>query len=324
MSRLGAGALRSFLLVILAILILLAAGLFLWTRIQTSAMNTRYSPSGSTIEIGGRDIHFVDVKGSGAASLPPILFIHGASGNLLDQVGAYREKLAGQARLIFVDRPGHGFSERGLEKDNNLAGHAASYAGLLDELGIKEAVVVCHSMGCASAAAMAVNHPEKIKGLVFVAPATHPWPGGVTWYYNVAALPVIGNIFSELLALPFGQLALNAGVEGVFSPNEAPDNYAVTTAAELVLRPQEFRANARDVAGLKAEVTALQPRYKEIKKPTVVITGNKDDVVWPEIHSIGLERDIAGAELIILDGVGHKPDYARTDVVIDAIKKVAR
>mgnify|MGYP000613288616 CR=1 FL=1 len=305
MSRLGAGALRSFLLVILAILILLAAGLFLWTRIQTSAMNTRYSPSGSTIEIGGRDIHFVDVKGSGAASLPPILFI---------QVGAYREKLAGQARLIFVDRPGHGFSERGLEKDNNLAGHAASYAGLLDELGIKEAVVVCHSMGCASAAAMAVNHPEKIKGLVFVAPATHPWPGGVTWYYNVA----------ELLALPFGQLALNAGVEGVFSPNEAPDNYAVTTAAELVLRPQEFRANARDVAGLKAEVTALQPRYKEIKKPTVVITGNKDDVVWPEIHSIGLERDIAGAELIILDGVGHKPDYARTDVVIDAIKKVAR
>ncbi len=315
---------KSFLLVVLGIVILVAAGLFVWTRIQTEAMNSHFSPAGSVIEVGGRDIHFLDIESAGSSSLPPMLFIHGASGNLLDQVGAYREKLEGQGRLIFIDRPGHGFSERGSEVENSPSDHAKVYSDLLDELGIDQAVIVCHSMGCASAAAMAVNHPDKIKGLVFVAPATHSWPGGVTWYYNVAALPVIGNVFTELVTLPAGKLSLDAGVESVFAPNDVPDDYARKTAAELVLRPDEFRNNARDVAKLNGYIKQIESRYKEIKKPTVIITGNKDDIVSPEIHSIGLERDIEGAELIVLDGVGHKPDYAKTDVVIDAIRKVSR
>ena len=103
-----------------------------------------------------------------------------------------------------------------------------------------------------------------------------------------------------------------------------PRGYIEESAPQLVFRPHIFRNNARDVATLAAELEKLAPRYTEIKKPTIIITGDKDTIVSPEIHSLGLERDIAGAELVIGNGVGHKPDYAMTEEVIKAIEKVSR
>ena len=305
-------------------LVLIGCGLFVYTRIEANGISERYPPVGQLAEIGGRDIHFVDVTEGEAPTLPPLLFIHGASGNLRDQMGAYGEALKGQARMIFVDRPGHGYSQRGAEAANSPSGHANTYAELLDDIEIDQAVVVCHSLGCASAAAMAVLHPDKIKGLVFVAPATHPWPGGVKWYYDLAAMPLLGRLFTEMLTLPVGRLSVDAGVKSVFSPNEATDDYAEMSALPLLFRPWEFRANARDVANLKGHVSQMAPRYSEIKKPTVIITGDKDDVVLAEIHSVGLENAIEGSELVVLRDVGHKPDYAATQTVIDAIRKVAQ
>jgi len=183
-------------------------------------------------------------------------------------------------------------------------------------------VLVGHSLGAASVAAFAVLYPQRVRGLVFLAPATHPWPTGVAWYYKLAALPVVGQIFTQTLALPFGSFSLNAGVKSVFDPQIVPQNYAERTALPLVLRPASFRYNALDVAGLNKFVKKFSPRYKEIKAPTVIITGDKDDIVLPSIHSVGLERDIEGAELIIIPGMGHKPDFGATDVVIEAIRKV--
>lgn len=308
-------------LLILGILLLLFAALFLWTRWQAAGLERKFPPTGQFVELDGHKLHFVDLPGNND-SLPPILFIHGASGNLRDQQGAYADALEGQARLIFVDRPGHGYSDLGGATDP--ARQADRYAQLLDDLGIEEVVVVCHSLGCASAAALAVLHKERVKGLVFVAPATHPWPGGVTWYYDVAALPVIGHIFTETLTLPIGNLGLETGVASVFSPNTPPAGYLRDSATELVFRPNVFRNNARDVTGLKPFVTEFSPRYREIMKPAIIITGDKDDVVLAEIHSVGLERDIPNAELIVLPDVGHKPDYVATETVVDAVKKVAR
>lgn len=293
------------------------------TRQKTAEIAAKYPSFASITEIGGRKIHFLDVTEGDKADLPPVLFIHGASGNLRDQATAFQKPLTGRGRLIFVDRPGHGWSERGREEDNTPSGQAAVYAELLDDLGLDNAVVVCHSMGCASAAALALDFPDKVKGLVFLAPATHEWPGGVTWYYDVAAMPVLGWLFTQTVSLPVGLSRLEEGARGVFAPSPMPDSYVDDSGLALVLRPDNFRYNAYDVKGLKPAVIAMQSRYPEIKKPTVIITGNKDDVVLPEIHSVGLERDIEGAELIVLNGVGHKPDFDATGAVIKAIEKVA-
>ncbi|MGI9354476.1 MAG: alpha/beta fold hydrolase [Rhizobiaceae bacterium] len=307
------------LIIILTILFLILTGLFVWTRVQVAEIEAKFPPAGEFAPLSGGRFHYVDVPGSDA--MPTLLFVHGASGNLNDQRGAYERALAGEARMIFIDRPGHGYSD--LTGATDPAKQADRYNELLNTLGIENVIVVCHSLGCASSAALAVLHPGKVAGLVFVAPATHEWPGGVTWYYDVASTPVIGWVFTETLTLPFGRLGLQEGITSVFGPSEAPSDYAKVSALELVFRPEIFRNNAWDVSTLKSFVTKFSLHYKGIKVPTEIITGDTDDVVLPEIHSVGLERDIDGARLTVLSGVGHKPDYVATDVVVKAIKSVA-
>ncbi|MGI9365943.1 MAG: alpha/beta fold hydrolase [Rhizobiaceae bacterium] len=306
----------------LALILILLAGAFAWTSYEVSVLEARYPPNGTFVGPEGERTHFVEVSSNGAVDSTTILFIHGASGNLNDQMAAFASVMKDQARLIFVDRPGHGYSDRaGAETP---AQQAQRYKFLLDQLGVNRVVVVGHSLGAASAAAFAVLYPEQTKGLVLLSPATHPWPTGVTWYYHLAAMPVIGNLFSETMVLPIGMLRLSSGAESVFAPQHMPQEYVENTRIALMLRPWIFRANARDVAGLNEFVQEFSPRYKEINAPTIIVTGDKDDIVSPSIHSLGLERDIKGSELIILQGVGHKPEYVANDIVVDAIQRVSK
>ena len=131
-------------------------------------------------------------------------------------MGAFASKLKGLARLIFVDRPGHGYSDRGGAE--NPALQAERYKLLLDELAINQVVLVGHSLGSASVAAFAVLFPDRVKGIVFLAPATHSWPTGVTWYYDVASVPVIGELFTETVLVPVGLRSLMSGSRVVFEP----------------------------------------------------------------------------------------------------------
>nr|WP_287395434.1 alpha/beta hydrolase [Mesorhizobium sp.] len=116
---------------------------------------------------------------------------------------------------------------------------------------------------------------------------------------------------------------MNAATACVFAPNKVPDFYVAEVAIPLVLRPNAFRANATDVAGLYRYTLDAAPHYRDIKAPTVVISGDRDKVVYATIHSVGLVRDIAGAELVWVRNLGHKPDWIAPDVVVGAIEKVA-
>jgi pimeloyl-ACP methyl ester carboxylesterase len=109
----------------------------------------------------------------------------------------------------------------------------------------------------------------------------------------------------------------------VFAPNRVPDDYVGNASIGLVLRPYAFRSNSIDVQGLFAYATSNAPRYREIAAPTVVISGDHDTVVYEEIHSIGLARDIPKAELVWIRNLGHKPDWIVPELVIAAIEKLA-
>ena len=56
---------------------------------------------------------------------------------------------------------------------------------------------------------------------------------------------------------------------------------------------------------------------------TVRSEGQFNTVVYEEIHSAGLGRDIPGAELVWVHNLGHKPDWIATDLAVAAIGKVA-
>ncbi len=306
----------SFLLGLIVVLVATA-------RVGAWVIEKNHPPAGVFASVNGARVHHVHVPAGPDADLPPLVFIHGASGNLLDQMVPLRPLLEGRGELLFVDRPGHGWSERGAVNGNPSA-QARTLVALMDHYGIKDAVIVGHSFGGAVAATLAVEHPQRIRGLVFLSPATHPWPGANTsWYYELAAKPLVGRLFVETLAWLGGSARIESASRGVFSPNRKPDGYVDDAAIRLVLRPGSFFWNALDVAGLYAHVERLSKRYAEIAVPTVIISGNRDTVVYEEIHSWGLARDIPGAQLVWVDNLGHKPDWVAPDLVVAAIEKVA-
>ena len=301
----------------------LALCAFIFTQWQSRQIALRYPNPGELIDIGGFRLNSVHVARPATADLPALLFIHGASGNLRDPMAAFLKPLAGRAEMLFVDRPGHGYSERGDDANLTPDGQADAIASLLEKRGIDKVIVIGHSFGGATTASFALRHKGKVLGLVFLSPATHPWPGGVDWYYDIANLPYIGPLFCNTITLPAGLMRMKSGVESVFRPNPVPEGYLENAAIPLVLRPRNFCNNARDVANLLVYVRKTQPHYREITAPTVIITGDRDEVVYEELHSLGLNRDIAGSELVWVRGLGHKPDYVATDLVIAAIEKVA-
>ncbi|WP_417423103.1 alpha/beta fold hydrolase [Hoeflea sp.] len=307
----------------LAILVLLVAGLVVWTRIKAREIEAQYPPIGEMIDVGGYALHAVHVPRPERADLPPLVFIHGASGNLRDQMAPFRPGLEGRAEMLFIDRPGHGWSERGGAENQTPGGQASAIARAMQAKGMTKAIIIGHSFGGAIAASFALDHPQMTAGLVFLAPATHPWPGGVSWYYELASLPLVGPLFAHTLALPAGLTRLESGSACVFAPNPKPDDYVDITAPALVLRPQAFRNNAIDVTGLKPYLSRVSPRYREIKTPTAIVTGDSDSSVLAHIHSEGLARDIEEAELVWIRNLGHKPDHVVTELAIRAIEKVA-
>lgn len=308
------------LLATLAVLLVLGGG---FSAYKTRAIERTYPNIGELTDVGGYRLNALHLPRPSTADLPPLVFIHGASGNLRDQFEAFAGPLSGRAEMLFVDRPGHGYSERGTAENALPSGQADAIARLMDKRGIKSAIIIGHSFGGAIAAAFGIRHPQKTEGLLFLAPATHPWPGGVDWYYTLAAMPFFGWLFTHVLVIPIGLRRVENGTRSVFHPNERPADYIAKTAPELVLRPQTFRNNAADVVNLFAYVSTHASRYREIKAPTIIITGDSDDIVLEELHSRGLARDIPGAELVTIRNLGHKPDYVTTDVAIAAMERLA-
>lgn len=301
-----------------------ALGLAGFTLAASRLIERRHPPVGAHAGVNGTRLHYVHVAGPPDPVLPPVVFIHGASANLKDQMTPLRPLFEGRAELLFVDRPGHGWSERGGSGNDTPSGQAATIAALMEHLGLASAIVVGHSFGAAVAAALALDHPGRVGGLVLLSAATHPWPGGDTsWYYSLAARPVLGRLFAGTLANPGGTLRIGAASECVFAPNPAPADYVRQASIPLVLRPRTFRANAIDVEGLFRHVSVAAPRYRQIAVPTVVVTGDSDTVVYEEIHSVGLARDIPGAELVWVRNLGHKPDWIAPDLVAAAVEKAA-
>lgn len=300
-----------------------AAALLLFTRYHVRRIERSFPVCGTFIDAGGFQLHISHIPGPEDAELPPVVFLHGASGNLRDQMMAFRERLEGRTDLIFIDRPGHGWSQRGDADNGRPDGQARSVAAALDTMGIDRAIIVGHSFGGAIASSMALETPDKVAGLLLISAPTHPWPGGIDWHHHVCAAPLIGPVFSQLLVMPIGLARIDRVARCVFSPNDYPEDYLEVSGTELVLRPRAFRNNAVDVVNLYDHVVRTEPRYQTIATPTVIITGNRDDVVSPDIHSEAMAREVPGSHLLRIRGVGHKPDFAATDLCIAAMQKIA-
>ena len=304
-------------LLVAALVFVLAA----FTRVGVWWIERSYPADGTFAVIDGTRMHYHHIKVE--EGRPTLMFIHGASSNLHDQMSVYRQRLEGRYNMIFVDRPGHGYSLAGADQVVTPQAQADKLAGLLDHLGVEKAILVGHSFGGAVAASFAAFHPDKTAGQILLSPVSHPWPGGVNWYYELAERPVLGRLFVQTLALPAGLARLKSGSTCVFAPNPVTADYRQNTHVPLLLRPAHFRNNARQIAALYDYVSDIYPKYSDINAPTVILTGNRDTVVLPDIHSVGLARQITDAELYWIENLGHKSDHVATDFVVSAIDRMA-
>ena len=307
-----------------AFLFLLLAGLWLYSALATRRIERSYPPVGDFTEVEGVLLHFQQ-RGVLREGVAPVVLIHGASGNLRDMMNGLGDALAEETCVIAFDRPGHGWSERG--KGAAVASpmkQAQLIRDALRQLGFERPVILGHSWGGAVAAAYALQFGDEISGVVPLSGALFSWQGGIAWYHDVIAMPVVGPLFLRTVMTPAAQALAPAGVMATFKPNETPTGYADAIGLPMVFRASEFGANSEDVYHLKENLAQQSKRYGDITAPTIVITGNADFTVSPKIHSYAFHNAVKGSELIKLKGVGHMPHYVRREIVADAVLRLAR
>jgi pimeloyl-ACP methyl ester carboxylesterase len=284
----------------------------------TRKIQSAHPPGGEILMLNGHASHVIKSGTSGT----PVVLLHGASANANEFTWTLAPRLDGDLRVMMLDRPGHGYSKR-FDGANTLGAQAAQAAALLDAVAPGErAVIAGHSFGGAVALRVALDYPEKVKGVVLIAPVTHDWGASTdAWYNRLASPPVLGHAFAQLV--PFvGPRQLAEGIKGVFHPAPVPEKYAEKAATGLLFRPSNFRANARDVLALRKELAAQSTRYDTLKMPVVLFSGSQDTVLSPKLHAGQLKKQIP-LELVILPEEGHMPHHGEGEAVANAIKRLA-
>ncbi len=291
------------------------------------AAEVAHPPEGGFVTLpDGRRVHYVQ-RGSG----PDVVLIHGASGSTRDYSFAFIDRLTDRYRVTAFDRPGLGFTDRASTAYGGAfrtaaespAEQAAMLAAAARALGIDRPVVLGHSYG--GAVALAWGLDQDAAALVVVAGASNPWPGGLAAIHTVNASALGGAAVVPLITA----FASTAQVEGVmatiFAPQAAPAGYADHIGLGIPLRRETLRANARQITSLRPHVVAMSARYPAIAVPVEIVHGDADTIVPLAIHSEPLARQIPGARLTVLPGIGHMPHHVAPEAVEAAVHRaVAR
>jgi proline iminopeptidase len=105
---------------------------------------------------------------------PPLLCLHGGPG-LSDYLDILGEETDGWRRIRYTQR---GLAPSTTDGPFSVAQHVADAIAVLDGLGLEDAVVLGHSWGGLLAAVLAMEHPERVRGLVLVDPLGIVGDGG--------------------------------------------------------------------------------------------------------------------------------------------------
>jgi len=228
--------------------------------------------------------------------------------------------LARNHRVIAFDRPGFGHSTRPRDRLWTPAAQAKLLHAALAQLGVKEAVVVGHSMGAMVALALALDHPDDVRRLVLV--------GG--YYYQSAridalltapvALPVLGDVMRYTVTAISARLMLKRLVRAMFGPREVPGHFIPALSREMMVRPIQLRANAEDAAFMIPQAKASSERHHELRMPVAIVAGADDKVIDAEAHSARLHREVAGSTLVVVPRAGHMVHHAAPGAIVAAVE----
>lgn len=288
----------------------------------------RESVNYSLLNNSGVEDHFVVVDhlrvhyiatGSGRT----VVMIHGNAGNVEDFEFGTVKLLAPEYRVVAIDRPGHGSSDRPTGKGATLEYEAQLLHQTLSSLGISQPILVGHSWGASLALAYSLKYPNEVSGMVLLAPAAYPDKGENGLLRAAIKTPIIGDL-SLLFGRPLvGRRLLRQALGEAFYPQVVPNNY-FQIASSLWLGKKHLRAYIEDEWSLNDSLRAMTQRYSDIRIPVVIVTGDEDKIVSPKENAYRLQAVIPGSQLIELKNTGHEIPQTHPESIDSALMLIAQ
>lgn len=304
-----------FAFVLLAGLLLI--GLVWFTSSTAKKVEAALPPRGVFIDIDGESIHYLDI-GSG----PPLVMIHGLGGSLLNYAYALSGKLAGDFRVILVDRPGSGYSIRASRSTASVKAQAQTIARLIVSLGLQRPLIVGHSLGGAVSLAIALYHPEQVSALALIAPLTHEQQSAPGPFKALAIRSrLIRRLVAWTIATPISIRRRKVVLETLFGPDPVPEDFATKGGGLLGLRPRSFFAASSDLVAVHDDLPALAPLYVSLKLPIGILFGIGDRILSYVAHGEAM-RKMPNVDLTLVNG-GHMLPVSSSDEVASLIRSVA-
>lgn len=320
MRRLTRIALRIVAGLILSIIIVIT-GFRLWSLMrEDQGFRAAAGQGAAFVQADGLALHY---RNWGPADGRPLILLHGS----LAWSETFRDIAvplgARGFRVIALDMPPFGYSERPAGHDYSRSAQARRLLAFADALELKTFVLAVHSYGGGGAIEAALAAPERFEALVLLDVAlglgdrSEPSPPAAP----LLGLPVVGD---ALVAATFSNpLMIGFGLRD-FVHDDAIVNderialyvrpYAVEGFTEAV-RHWLFSGLYGDERGSK---TADIANWTVFDRPVLVIWG-REDTVTPLPQGEAIAKAFPKARLVVLDGVNHIPHVEKPDEVVDAI-----
>ena len=274
-------------------------------------------PAAHFINIENIKVRYVD-----AGAGPAVVLIHGNAGSVDDFDFKSLGLLCRDHRVIAVDRPGHGKSERPSDVDAKLQYQTRLLHETLSQLGVTRPVLVGHSWGGSLALAYAVEYPMQLSAIVLLAPAAYSDGGPDQFMRAVLKTPVIGDVSLLVGRTIFGEHMLKKELQKAFYPDSVPEEY-LRHASSSWLRHKQMRAILEDEYGLDKDLDKLSRHYSEISIPVVIVTGDHDKVVSAKHNAYRLKTSIARSQLIELKDTGHQVPQTHPESIFNAVTLIS-
>lgn len=292
-----------------------------------------------TVEANGVELAF---ESYGEENSDAILLIAGLGTQMIRWSAAFCERLAARGyRVIRFDNRDAGLSTHlshspppdfGALAAALMAGQRPEVAytlhdmagdaiGLLDALAIDRAHVVGRSMGGMIAQIMASEHPGRVRSLTSIMSGT--------------GNPALPQAAPDVMAMMMGPAPDPASDETgfldravAFARRIAGSGYPFDAAAHRRLALEELR-RAHDPAGTARQLAAMavtgdrRARLATIAAPALVVHGKDDPLILPACGE-DTALSIPGAELMLIDGMGHDLPPELHATVVSAIDQTAR
>jgi pimeloyl-ACP methyl ester carboxylesterase len=228
-------------------------------------------------------------------------------------------KAARQYRVIVFDRPGYGYSQRpwdgaawGPEAQGDILHEA------LVQIGAARPIVLGHSWGAMVALALALDHPDFVRGLVLLGGYYYPTLRLDVPLASIPAIPVLGDLLRFTISPLMARASWPLAVKAMFAPAKVPELFW-RFPAWMSVRPSQLRASAAEAAEMVPAAARLSKRYRELAVSPVIMAGSKDRVASPTRHSERLHVELNRSRFRMVDGMGHMLHHSAPDAVLGAV-----